>query len=140
MMGGSGKRSLPMAHGTRTNTIGKLRRLRLPLPPLFCLGYRKEPMMNVPRDNWSDGQADEWTIHDLLAAVLGILSYALTLIGTAGALLLRTWGFVALAAGVASVILMYRVIDPKLRAMSKAFAERQDEFLKHVDRTTRWEQ
>jgi len=33
MMGGSGKRSLPMAHGLWGNTIGKLRGLRLPLPP-----------------------------------------------------------------------------------------------------------
>jgi small-conductance mechanosensitive channel len=96
--------------------------------------------MSMPEDHWTSEQADEWTIHDLLAAVLAILSYALTLVGIAGALLLRTWGFVALAAGIASVVLMYLVIDPKLRAMSKAFAQRQDEFLKHVDRTTRWEQ
>ncbi len=34
-MGGSGKRSLPMARGICVNTIGKLRKLRLPLPPLF---------------------------------------------------------------------------------------------------------
>ena len=34
-MGGSGKRSLPMACGIRVKTIGKLRRLRLPLPPIF---------------------------------------------------------------------------------------------------------
>ena len=32
-MGGSGKRSLPMARGICVNAIGKLRRLRLPLPP-----------------------------------------------------------------------------------------------------------
>ena len=32
-MGGSGKRSLPMARGIGKNAIGKLRRLRLPLPP-----------------------------------------------------------------------------------------------------------
>jgi hypothetical protein len=54
-------------------------------------------------------------------------------------LLLRVWGFVALVVGFVCVVLMYRVIDPKLRAMSEAFAKRQDEFLKHVDKTTRWE-
>lgn len=95
--------------------------------------------MALFRKEWSAAQADEWTIHDLLASVLAAASYLLTAIGTAGALLARVWGFVALVAGVICLVLMYRVIDPKLRAMSQAFAQRQDEFLKHVDRTTRWE-
>ena len=91
------------------------------------------------RKDWSPDQADEWTIHDLLASLLSVVAYMLTAIGVAGALLLRVWGFVALVVGIVSVVLMYRVIDPKLRAMSEAFAKRQDEFLKHVDKTTRWE-
>jgi uncharacterized membrane protein len=95
--------------------------------------------MERSRKNWSPDQADEWTIHDLLASILSVLAYMLTAIGTAGALLLRVWGFVALVVGIVCVVLMYRVIDPKLRAMSEAFAKRQDEFLKHVDKTTRWE-
>ena len=96
--------------------------------------------MSAPTKGWSPERADEWTIHDLLAAVLAMISYALTAIGTAGALLLQTWGFIALIVGVICIILMYMVIDPKLRAMSEAFAKRQDEYLKHVNRTTRWEQ
>jgi hypothetical protein len=96
--------------------------------------------MALFQKHWSPEQADEWTIHDFVASALAVLSYALTAIGTAGTLLMLTWGYVALAAGIACIILMYLVIDPKLRAMSKAFAERQDEFLKHVDKTTRWEQ
>ncbi len=32
-LGGSGKRSLPMASWMQPSTIGKLRRLRSPLPP-----------------------------------------------------------------------------------------------------------
>ena len=91
------------------------------------------------RKDWSPDQADEWTIHDLLASILSVLAYMLVAIGTAGALLLQVWGFVALVVGIVCVVLMYRVIDPKLRAMSAAFAKRQDEFLKHVDKTTRWE-
>jgi hypothetical protein len=35
MVGGSGKRSLPMARGMDENASGKLRGLRLPLPPLL---------------------------------------------------------------------------------------------------------
>jgi Na+/proline symporter len=96
--------------------------------------------MALSRNEWSPARADEWTIHDLAASVLAVVSYTLTALGTAGALLAQTWGFVALATGVICVVLMYLVIDPKLRAMSKSFAQRQDEYLKHVDRTTRWEQ
>jgi hypothetical protein len=96
--------------------------------------------MALFQKHWSPEQADEWTIHDLVASILAVLSYALTAIGTVGTLLMLTWGYVALLVGIACVVLMYFVIDPKLRAMSKAFAERQDEFLKHVDKTTRWEQ
>ena len=95
--------------------------------------------MELSRKDWSPDQADEWTSHDLLASILSVVAYVLTAIGVAGALLLRVWGFVALVVGIVSVVLMYRVIDPKLRAMSEAFAKRQDEFLKHVDKTTRWE-
>ena len=96
--------------------------------------------MGLFQKDWSPEQADEWTVHDLLASVLSVLSYALIILGTAGALLVRTWGFITLVAGVICVVLMYRIIDPKLRAMSEAFAKRQGEYLKHVDRTTRWEQ
>ncbi len=95
--------------------------------------------MELWRKDWSPDQADEWTVHDLLASILSVVAYMLTAIGVAGALLLRAWGFVALIVGIVCVVLMYRVIDPKLRAMSEAFAKRQDEFLKHVDKTTRWE-
>ena len=95
--------------------------------------------MERSRKDWSPDWADEWTIHDLLACVFSVLAYVLVAIGTAGALLLRVWGFVALIGGIVSVVLVYWVIDPKLRAMSAAFAKRQDEFLKHVDKTTRWE-
>lgn len=96
--------------------------------------------MNTPEKEWTPAQADEWTIHDLLASVLSVVAYTLVAVGTAGALLLQTWGFIALAIGGVCVVLMYLVIDPKLRAMSRAFARRQDEFLKHIDQTTRWEQ
>ncbi len=96
--------------------------------------------MTLFRNEWKPARADEWTIHDLLAGILAVGSYTLTAIGTAGALLAQWWGFIALAVGVACVVLMYLVIDPKLRAMSKTFAGQQDGYLRHVERTTRWEE
>ena len=95
--------------------------------------------MRIFGEKWTSASADEWTRHDFVASVLATASYFLVGIGTAGVLLLKLWGVVALAAGVLSVVLMYLVIDPKLRAMSETFARRQQEFLDHVEKTTRWE-
>jgi hypothetical protein len=96
--------------------------------------------MSLFRQHWTPARADEWTIHDLLACILSTASYVLIGVGMAGTLLLQLWGFIALAAGIVSIVLMFFVIDPKLKAMSEAFAKRQQEFLEHVDKTTRWEQ
>ena len=51
-MGGSGMRSLPMACGIDATAIGKLRRRRLPLPPLFLT----RPMVQTGRER--RGEAD----------------------------------------------------------------------------------
>jgi small-conductance mechanosensitive channel len=96
--------------------------------------------MSLFRKDWTPADADEWTIHDLLASVLSVASYFLVAVGVAGALLLKVWGFVALAAGLVSIVLMFLIIDPKLKAMSQSFEKKQQQFLEHIDKTTRWEQ
>jgi small-conductance mechanosensitive channel len=96
--------------------------------------------MSLFQQHWTPSDADEWTIHDLLASALSAISYILVGIGVAGALLLQLWGFIALGVGILSIVLMYLIIDPKLKAMSEAFAKRQQEFLEHVEKTTRWEE
>jgi len=96
--------------------------------------------MSLFRKDWTPADADEWTIHDLLASVLSVASYFLVAVGVAGALLLKVWGFVALAAGLVSIVLMFLIIDPKLKAMSRGFEKKQQKFLEHLDKTTRWEQ
>jgi len=96
--------------------------------------------MSLFRKDWSPAEADEWTIHDLLASVLSVVSYFLVAVGVAGALLLKVWGFVALAAGLVSIVLMFLIIDPKLKATSQGFEKKQQKFLEHIDKTTRWEQ
>ena len=96
--------------------------------------------MGLFRQDWIPSGADEWTVHDLLASIFSVGSYVLVGVGTMGALLLRVWGFVALAVGIVCIVLMYLVIDPKLKAMSEAFAKRQQEYLEYIDKTTRWEE
>ena len=58
----------------------------------------------------------------------------------AGSLLLRPWGFLCLLASIICGWLMFRIIDPKLKALSVAFGEQQAGYLERVDQKTRWEE
>jgi len=49
-------------------------------------------------------------------------------------------GWVYLAIGLIATVLMYLVIDPKLRAISDEYEKRQAEFLKHVESVSKWEE
>ncbi len=89
--------------------------------------------------DWKPEEADMWTSHDVVAAVLSAACYLLVAVGVAGTLLLKTWGFVCLAASVLCAWAMFRVIDPKLRALSVAFEHAQEGYLERVERRTRWE-
>ncbi len=89
--------------------------------------------------DWTPEESDEWTIHDVAASVFSALSYILVAVGLAGALLLKWWGFVALVFGLVAIWLMYKVIDPKLKAMSLEFELKQKGYLDRVDKTTKWE-
>jgi Na+/proline symporter len=91
------------------------------------------------RRDWTPEEADEWTYHDVVASALSALCYLLVAVGVAGTLLLKTWGFACLLGSVAAAWIMFRVIDPKLRAMSIAFEKSQSTYLEQMDRATRWE-
>ena len=95
--------------------------------------------MSLFRKTWTPVEAEEWTAHDLWASVLSILSFFLVAVGVAGALLVQTWGFVALVLGVACILLMLRIIDPKLKAISEEFEQKEARYLEHLEQTTRWE-
>jgi len=89
--------------------------------------------------DWTPDEADEWTKHDVLASALSAGSYILVAIGVAGSLLLQWWGYLTLAAGLLCIWLMYKVIDPKLKALSVEFELKQKEYIKRADQATRWE-
>ena len=90
-------------------------------------------------DDWTPEDADEWTRHDYVASALSAACYLLVAVGIAGSLLLAPWGFVALVAAVPCAWAMFRIIDPKLKALSKAFEANQAGYLEDVDRATKWE-
>jgi len=89
--------------------------------------------------NWAAKDADQWTRHDLLACIFGVLAFVLVTVGVAGTLLLQTWGFITLGFSLVFTWLTFKVIDPKLRALSENFEDRQADFLEAVERQNRWE-
>jgi predicted tellurium resistance membrane protein TerC len=95
--------------------------------------------MSLFKKSWTADEADGWTQQDFWACVFGVLAFFLVTIGIAGALLLQAWGYVALAFALVFTWLTYKVIDPKLRAMSQAFEEKQADYLDEVERQNRWE-
>ena len=95
--------------------------------------------MSLFTKNWTAHEADRWTRHDLLACVFGVLAFVLVTVGVAGTLLLQTWGRITLGLSILFAWLTFKVIDPKLRALSRGFEEKQAEYLDAVERHNRWE-
>jgi hypothetical protein len=95
--------------------------------------------MSLFRKNWTAIEAEEWTPHDLWAAVLSAVAYLLIAVGVAGVLLFQFWGFAALAGGIVCTVVMLRIIDPKLRAISTEFETKEAHYLERLNRVTRWE-
>ena len=88
---------------------------------------------------WNAEDADEWTREDWMAIVLSPLSYMALMIGFALALLKIWVGVVVLGVGVVCAALMFWVIDPKLKAISREYEKRQTEYLENLEKIVRWE-
>ena len=61
------------------------------------------------------------------------------MIGTALAFLLMPSGFIILGIGIALSLLMYWVIDPKLKTISSEYEKKQKDYLKKLDEIQKWE-
>lgn len=90
--------------------------------------------------HWTAAEADDWTREDWIAIVLSPLAYILIMIGTALSFLLLWPGFVLLGSGVIITVLMHRIIDPKLKAISDEFEHRQKHYILELERNMRWEE
>jgi hypothetical protein len=89
---------------------------------------------------WGAAEADEWTREDWLAIVISPLSYVAIMIGFALALLKLWIGVTVLGVGLALAVIMYWVIDPKLRAISAEYDKRQKQYLENLENIVRWEE
>jgi len=95
--------------------------------------------MSFIRHRWTPEAADDWTREDLLACIFAAGSYVTLAVGVALAILLQWTGFVLLGVSALLIYLTIYVIDPKLRAISAEYEKRQKQYLKQLEKITRWE-
>ena len=95
--------------------------------------------MKIFKRNWTPAEAEEWRKEELFACIFSSLAYMAILIGSAMSFLLMPVGFVILGAGVVCTVLMYYIIDPKLKTISEEFEKKQKEYIEDLEKITRWE-
>lgn len=92
------------------------------------------------RSKWTPHEADEWTREDYLAMLFSSLAYIFFTIGVGLCFLLPLWGILCVAAGIVCSLIMYGVIDPKLRTLSTEYESKQKQYLEELDRIMKWEE
>ncbi len=96
--------------------------------------------MALIKRNWTPAEADEWTKEDLYACIFAVLSYILLTIGTALSFLLLPVGFIILASGIAACLIMFWIINPKLKVISADYERKQKEYLIQLEKSVKWEE
>ena len=96
--------------------------------------------MRIFRTDWTPREADEWTVHDWIAVIVSPLVYLLLTMGVMLSMLLVTAGFVMLAAAILLLVLLVKVINPKLDAISEGYEKRQKEYIEELERKVKWEE
>lgn len=92
------------------------------------------------KKQWTPEEADNWTKEDYISFVLSPLIYVLIAIGVAFCLLLRWYGWVILGISGVLLVIMLKIIDPKLKAISEDYEEKQKQYLEELEKITRWEE
>jgi len=95
--------------------------------------------MGFIRRDWTPKEADEWRKEDWIAILLSVLSYTTLTVGSALSFLLLPIGFIVLGIGIILTLLMYWVIDPKLRMISQEYEKKQKDYLKQLEEIQKWE-
>jgi len=96
--------------------------------------------MSWIKKQWTPEEADNWTKEEYITFVLSPLIYVLIAIGVTFSLLLRWYGWVILGISVALLVIMLKIIDPKLKAVSEDYEEKQKQYLEELEKITRWEE
>ena len=88
---------------------------------------------------WTAAEAEEWTREDWIVIALSPIVMASFMLGVAALLLLQPGGLTMTVGAVLGTFLIYWIIDPKLRAVSADYEERQAAYLEDLERGVRWE-
>ena len=80
----------------------------------------------------------EWTHVDLIACIMSAVSYFCILVSMT-LLLLNQWtGYALTALALISAVVMFFIIDPKLRKVSSDYEKKQKGYLEELDRIIEW--
>jgi hypothetical protein len=96
--------------------------------------------MSWIKREWTAAEADRWSKEDYVAFVISPLIYVLLALGVMFSLLLKWYGWVLLGASIVLLVVLIKVIDPKLKAISLDYEEKQKQYLEELDRISRWEE
>jgi ABC-type bacteriocin/lantibiotic exporter with double-glycine peptidase domain len=92
------------------------------------------------KSHWTAEQADNWTKEDYITFIISPLIYVLLAIGVTFSFLLRWYGFVILGVSAILLIVMIKIIDPKLKAISEDYESKQKQYLEDLEKIARWEE
>lgn len=96
--------------------------------------------MSWIQKHWTPEQAEEWTKEDIITFILSPLIYVFLAIGVALSLLLLWYGWLILGLGILLLVIMIKVIDPKLKAISEEYERKQKSYLEDLEKIARWEE
>jgi len=96
--------------------------------------------MSWIKRKWTTQEADRWSKEDYLSFIISPLVYFLLALGVAFSLLLLWYGWVILGACVILFLVMFRIIDPKLKAISENYELKQKKYLEDLEKIVRWEE
>ena len=96
--------------------------------------------MSWIKKEWTAQEADRWTKEDYLTFIISPLIYFLVALGVAFSLLLLWYGFVILGVSIILLVIMIKIIDPKLKAISEDYEIKQKKYLEDLEKIARWEE
>ena len=99
-----------------------------------------ERKMGWIQTKWTAEQADNWTKEDYLTFFISPLIYFLLALGVALSLLLLWYGWVILGVSIILLVVMIKIIDPKLKAVSRDYEVKQKKYLEELEKIERWEE
>jgi hypothetical protein len=96
--------------------------------------------MSWIKKEWTAQEADCWTKEDYLTFIISPVIYFLVALGVAFSLLLLWYGWVILGVSIILLVIMIKIIDPKLKAISEDYEIKQKKYLEDLEKIARWEE